>query len=87
MVGFVALEPGKGKHSGCGGDRTAAQAELIAGLVVIQAPENAPHGLDKRAPDGILKNKDFFKLHQHLDEGGEALWFHVSAVGRAGCGW
>lgn len=43
--------------------------------------ECAYHGLDKRAPNGILKNTDFFffKLHEYLDEGEEALWFHASA--------
>lgn len=49
--------------------------------------ECALHGLDKKAPNGILKNKDFLKLHECLDEGEEALWFHTSAVGRAGCRW
>lgn len=73
----MALEPGKGKHPGCGGDRTT---ELIAGLVVIKAPENVlTMAWIRAAPNGIIKNKDFFKLHEYLDEGEEVLWFCASA--------
>lgn len=73
----MALEPGQGKHSGCGGDRST---EWNVGLVEIKAPENVlTTAWIRAAPNGIFKNKDFLKLHECLDEGEEALWFCASA--------